>query len=423
MRIYSAMFAATTAPPSRPSVTAGRGGLTYAGLSSNSVSAPGAGLVCAASAGPRRRDRHDQFREGEPGQRPARTSGHFHRHDDLQSEPIELSSRIFVGASWRLSHEHHARAVLLTFKAGAPLTETYSWTVPAGTKAGTYTLYVAVYNPTYSVKYAQTNHDAYRHGRQRSGADGYGAAGGQRHGPGRRRPRVNDRNLDGRNVLCLSVGGERGEDRGGDGGDVHPCFERRRTHADIHSDGDRIFRHGGVSDQRSDGPDCGGEFAFRIQTGSNGVAFTALHTYFMSPTGSDSNNGLTAATAWATPNHAVNCGDVIIAAAGSMDLFKAPGERLAIARPLLAESMELEASTSPRCFAAAPTWARAISRQRPLRAATRRRFRFRAAIGRSRDGMSIPPGMDEHLKATRCSGVHSSHRFYQRHFGRQLAGS
>ena len=37
----------------------------------------------------------------------------------------------------------------------------------------------------------------------------------------------------------------------------------------------------------------------------------------MSPTGSDSNNGLTAATAWATPNHAVSCGDVIIAAAGS----------------------------------------------------------------------------------------------------------
>jgi hypothetical protein len=37
----------------------------------------------------------------------------------------------------------------------------------------------------------------------------------------------------------------------------------------------------------------------------------------MSPTGSDSNNGLTAATAWATPYHAVNCGDVIVAAAGS----------------------------------------------------------------------------------------------------------
>ena len=47
------------------------------------------------------------------------------------------------------------------------------------------------------------------------------------------------------------------------------------------------------------------------------VPFVALHTYYMSPTGSDSNNGLTAATAWATPNHGVNCGDVIIAAAGS----------------------------------------------------------------------------------------------------------
>ena len=50
---------------------------------------------------------------------------------------------------------------------------------------------------------------------------------------------------------------------------------------------------------------------------SGSVQFTALHTYYVSPTGSDSNSGLTAATAWATPNHAVNCGDVIIAAAGS----------------------------------------------------------------------------------------------------------
>ena len=113
------------------------------------------------------------------------------------------------------------------------------------------------------------------------------------------------------------MGRERDEDRGGDGGDLHPSRERRRAHADIHSDGDGIFRRDGVSDQRSDGRDCGGEFDFRIQSRSNGVAFTALHTYFMSPSGSDSNNGLTAATAWATPNHAVNCGDVIIAAAGS----------------------------------------------------------------------------------------------------------
>ena len=45
--------------------------------------------------------------------------------------------------------------------------------------------------------------------------------------------------------------------------------------------------------------------------------FTALHTYYLSPTGSDAANGLTTATAWASPNHAVQCGDVIIAQPGN----------------------------------------------------------------------------------------------------------
>jgi hypothetical protein len=45
--------------------------------------------------------------------------------------------------------------------------------------------------------------------------------------------------------------------------------------------------------------------------------FTPLHTYYMSPTGSDAANGLTPGTAWATANHSVVCGDVIIAASGS----------------------------------------------------------------------------------------------------------
>jgi hypothetical protein len=47
------------------------------------------------------------------------------------------------------------------------------------------------------------------------------------------------------------------------------------------------------------------------------IVFTPLHKYYISPTGSDSNNGLTPTTAWATPNHPVVCGDVIIAAAGN----------------------------------------------------------------------------------------------------------
>ena len=102
-------------------------------------------------------------------------------------------------------------AFFLTFQAGAPLIKAYSWTVPAGTKAGTYTLYVAVYNPAYNVKYAQktaalTITAASR--RDSSGADGPRAAGGQRHGPGRQGPLVNDRDLDGRNFLRLSVGRE-----------------------------------------------------------------------------------------------------------------------------------------------------------------------------------------------------------------------
>jgi len=40
-------------------------------------------------------------------------------------------------------------------------------------------------------------------------------------------------------------------------------------------------------------------------------------TYFLSPTGNDSNDGTSAATAWASPKHSLNCGDVISAAAGS----------------------------------------------------------------------------------------------------------
>ncbi len=45
--------------------------------------------------------------------------------------------------------------------------------------------------------------------------------------------------------------------------------------------------------------------------------YTPLHVYYISTTGSDSNNGLTSGTAWATPNHSVQCGDVIVVAPGT----------------------------------------------------------------------------------------------------------
>ena len=46
--------------------------------------------------------------------------------------------------------------------------------------------------------------------------------------------------------------------------------------------------------------------------------FTPLHTYYMAASScSDSNNGTSPSTPWCTPNHAVVCGDAIIAAAGT----------------------------------------------------------------------------------------------------------
>lgn len=56
------------------------------------------------------------------------------------------------------------------------------------------------------------------------------------------------------------------------------------------------------------------------------AAFTALHIYYMSPTGSDSNGGTSASSPWASPNHSgLVCGDVIIAAPGTYTAFSANG--------------------------------------------------------------------------------------------------
>jgi hypothetical protein len=54
------------------------------------------------------------------------------------------------------------------------------------------------------------------------------------------------------------------------------------------------------------------------------VLFGLLHvcsayatTYYLSPRGNDRNTGLNTGAAWLSPDHAVNCGDVIVAAAGT----------------------------------------------------------------------------------------------------------
>jgi hypothetical protein len=58
------------------------------------------------------------------------------------------------------------------------------------------------------------------------------------------------------------------------------------------------------------------------ESASAGVTITPIvgARYYLAPAangGSDSNNGLTSGTPWLTPNHSVNCGDVIIAAAST----------------------------------------------------------------------------------------------------------
>jgi hypothetical protein len=53
-----------------------------------------------------------------------------------------------------------------------------------------------------------------------------------------------------------------------------------------------------------------------IIVGVLGSALAHATTYYLSPSGNDSNNGLSTNYAWASPNHSLNCGDVILAAAG-----------------------------------------------------------------------------------------------------------
>jgi hypothetical protein len=50
---------------------------------------------------------------------------------------------------------------------------------------------------------------------------------------------------------------------------------------------------------------------------ANFTVTVAPVTYYLSPTGSDANSGLSASQAWLSPNHAVNCGDTVIAASST----------------------------------------------------------------------------------------------------------
>src|SRR5580693_1365169 len=48
-----------------------------------------------------------------------------------------------------------------------------------------------------------------------------------------------------------------------------------------------------------------------------GSGVARASTYYLSPYGSDSNSGQSSSASWLTPNHSLNCGDVIVAAAST----------------------------------------------------------------------------------------------------------
>ena len=206
-----------------------------------------------------------------------------------------------------------------TFTAGASLTEAFGWTVPAGTTAGTYTMYVAVYNPAYTVTYAQTSTALTITAASAAAA------------PTDMEPPVVSGTAQVGDVLTSTTGTWTGATSfayqwAGNGTKI--AGATAATYTPVSSDAGHTLTST-VTATGSSGATASATSAPTVPivaasspSASNGVAFTALHTYFMSPTGSDSNNGLTAATAWATPNHAVNCGDVIIAAAGSYGPFQ-----------------------------------------------------------------------------------------------------
>ena len=221
MRIYSVMFGSATVSLSLPSLTIWRGastsfaadlGLARSGrhlarfveiivfavlLALMALPAPARAqtfTISSVTASPA---------TVQPGQT-VTFSATISASQNASNYPVEFSL-VFNGQNVT------QKVFYLTFKADAISVQAYSWTVPAGTGAGTYSMEVAVFNPTWSsvlaMKSAALTIAAATVGS--GAADNVSGAspvpGGQRHGPGRQGAHVNDRNLDGRNFLYLSV--------------------------------------------------------------------------------------------------------------------------------------------------------------------------------------------------------------------------
>jgi hypothetical protein len=206
----------------------------------------------------------------------------------------------------------------ITAKAGVPLTEAYGWTVPAGAKPGTYSMETAVFNPAWSqILVSKTI------------ALTVTAASAMTYPTLLEAPVVSGTAQVG-NVLTSTTGTWRGATSFAyqwSGNKTAIAGATAATYTPVANDVGHTLTStvvatgspGALSSATSAAtvPIVAASSGSPTASAGGSVPFVALHTYYMSPTGSDSNNGTSAATPWATLYHSVVCGDVIIAAAGS----------------------------------------------------------------------------------------------------------
>jgi hypothetical protein len=209
----------------------------------------------------------------------------------------------------------------ITAKAGVPLTEAYGWTVPAGAKPGTYTMETAVFNPAWSQILVSKTIALTVTAATAVSATTY---------PTLLEAPVISGTAQVGNVLTSTTGTWSGATSFAyqwSGNKTWIAGATAATYTPVANDVGHTLTStvvatgspGALSSFTSAAtvPIVAASSGSPPVTVSGSVPFVALHTYYMSPTGSDSNNGTSAASAWATPNHALNCGDVIVAAAGS----------------------------------------------------------------------------------------------------------
>ena len=219
----------------------------------------------------------------------------------------------------------------LTFKPDAISVQAYSWTVPAGTAAGTYSMEVAVFNPTWSSALAMKS------AALTIAAATVGSGAGATTYPVLLQFPVVSGTAQVGQVLTSTTGtwtGATSFTYQWSGNKVWIPGATAATYVPVSSDVGHTLNSIVIA-TGSPGAVSSATSAATVPivaatpnsppAAVGSVPFVALHTYYMSPTGSDSATGTSPSTAWASPNHALNCGDVIIMKAGTYSALPAWG--------------------------------------------------------------------------------------------------